>query len=130
MTAVCDTLPRAGALWGVLNFTNLPACDFDGAVRWFKPLTISEEYMVLVIDPDFNIDNGLQVIGSRYSFSRGVPVLSMSDPNVVVVLANGDLPQSLTNLFFFGANNKITVQTNKSTFTLDTSNRTKRLRVF
>ena len=92
-----------GALWGVLNLTNLPECDFNGTVSWFRPRRTSEEHVLLVTYPAIKIDNGLQVIGSLYSVTNGVPILSLSDSNLVVELANGDLTHSLINPFLFEA---------------------------
>jgi hypothetical protein len=82
---------RSGLLIGWLNFTNAPDTDIAGFVDWFK----LGQVVTNAYPGGFLIQS--EPIGSLYSFTNGVPVLSFGGGSGSLVLENGGLPQSLTN---------------------------------
>jgi hypothetical protein len=110
-----STYSSKGAVWGLVNFnTNLPEADLSGSVNWFRPAQNSTPYKSALA-----ITSNLQVLGSTYIYTKGVPLFG-SDTNLVVVLTNGGLSQSITTDFVSAPNGKVT-SANKSTLTVTTS---------
>jgi hypothetical protein len=53
--------------------------------------------------------NYLASVGSLYTFTKGTPVLTLTNSGTgTVVLDKGDLPQTITNSFSLDSNNKVT----------------------
>jgi hypothetical protein len=91
-----------GVVLGWLSFTtNDSNSDLGGLINWIRQPGGK-------IYPDgFNFTNGIQAIGSLYSFTNGVPLLNLPAGGAVV-LQEGNLPQSFTNHFNLSAANKAT----------------------
>ncbi len=89
-----------GMVLGWLTFTNQATNDITGLVDWIKlPKPGAKLYPA-------GFTNSTEVLGSRYVFTNGIPVLNLSTGQVW--LANGNLTQSFTNQIVLGANNKVT----------------------
>jgi hypothetical protein len=101
-----------GMLLGWLNFTNQLTNDISGLVDWIK----SPQPTAKIYPAGFT--NQTAVLGSTYGFTNGIRILNLTTGQVS--LANGNLPQNITNPFVLGANNKITL-TNKSSLSFTTS---------
>jgi Divergent InlB B-repeat domain/Glucodextranase, domain B/NHL repeat len=91
-----------GVVLGWLSFvTNDSNSDLVGLINWVRQSGGK-------IYPDgFNFTNGIQAVGSRYSFTNGVPLLNLPSGGLVV-LQQGNLPQSFTNHFNLSTANKPT----------------------
>ena len=88
-----------GSVLGWLALTNQPDQDIDGLLNWIKlPGGSTPLYRA-------GFTNELSATGSRYAFTNGARVLDLT--NGTVVLANGNLPDSITNQFFLGTNNLV-----------------------
>jgi hypothetical protein len=105
---------KQGLLIGWLTFdTNQPNSDIAGPVSWIKlPQANSKFYPA-----GFDLD-GIQAIGSKYSFTPGVPLVNWT--NGQVVLENGNLSPGITNGLSIDANSKIT-GTNKLVLSFTTA---------
>jgi hypothetical protein len=93
---------KQGFLIGRLTFdTNQADTDLSGFGSWIKaPQSGSKLYPAgFTLGP-------IALVGSKYSFTKGVPLVSWS--NGQIVLAHGDLPDSITNNLSIDLNNKIT----------------------
>lgn len=102
-----------GSIFGWLVFTNETDRDIDGVVNWIKPPQPGAPFY----PAGFTLTNtdGVEVIGSRFSSTKGVRALSLT--NGVLILENGNLPQSFTNGFTLTTNN-VASGTNMLTFTI------------
>jgi hypothetical protein len=102
-----------GSALGWLTFTNEPASDLRGAVTWIKLPQASTFY-------PGGFTNELELIGSAYQFSNGIPVLNITTGQVS--FANGNLPQGFTNMVALSAASKVTnLSTNPLTLTITTT---------
>lgn len=91
-----------GVLFGWMTFTNEPATDLNGTVYWLRlPQAAGNLY-----PNGFAFPNGIQAIGSLYSFTNGVPLLNLPSGGSMI-LQQGGLAQSFTNAFTLGSNNQI-----------------------
>ena len=79
--------------------TNQASGDFGGPLERIK---LPQRGKYYTNGFDFSAD----AVGSFYSFSNGLPVVSWT--NGTIILSEGNLPDSITNTFTIGANNKIT----------------------
>ncbi len=103
----------AGSIFGWLSVTNTGANDVAGTLWWKKPGGLRG-----AIHPA-GITNRMDALGSRFvAVARGTPVLNL--PDDVVILSEGNLTNSITNLISLGGDNKIT-GTNKLTLTFSTT---------
>ena len=110
-----------GLAWGWLSFAaNGAGQDVVGSLSWLK-----EAGLPGTLYPNgFGYTNGLQVLESPYSYTRGARVLNWT--NGVIELAGGNFYQpdtlspGLTNGVTLEANNKL-VGTNKLSLTLTTA---------
>lgn len=92
-----------GAIFGWLNFTNGANSDLGGTVYWLRqPQTKAKLY-----PKGFSFPDGVEVVGSLYSFTNGTPLLNLPSGGTAV-LQQGNLPQSFTNHFSLGSDNKPT----------------------
>lgn len=93
-----------GVILGWLTFTtNDVNSDLNGVLNWVKqPQPAGKIY-----PGGFNFTNGIQVVGSQYSFNNGTPLLNLPAGGTVI-LQQGNPPRNFTNNFTFAANNKIT----------------------
>lgn len=92
-----------GAIFGWLNFTNGANSDLGGTVYWLRqPQTKAKLY-----PNGFSFPDGVEVVGSLYSFTNGTPLLNLPSGGTAV-LQQGNLPQSFTNHFSLGSDNKPT----------------------
>ncbi len=89
-----------GLLLGWLTFANEPESDLSGTLQWFKPAMPRTPLYPA------GFTNQLEAAGSAYSLGAGARVLNLT--NGYVLLENGNLPQSISNQFVLGANNKVT----------------------
>jgi hypothetical protein len=96
--------PKGGAdglALGWLTFTNETSNRLNGAVAWIKPSAPKAALYPA------GFTNYTQVVGSLFSATSGIPVLTLSTG--FVWLAKGNLPQSAcTNSAVLGANNVVT----------------------
>ncbi len=91
-----------GGILGWLRFTNLANSDISGSLNWMRqPQSTSKLY-----PGGFNFPGGVQAFGSVYSFTNGIPLLNLPAGGVSI-LQQGNLPESFTNHFTLGSNNKI-----------------------
>ncbi len=102
----------AGEIFGWLAFSNAPTSDLAGQVTWIKPRQPAGK----LYPGGFTWQT--EAVGSLFHFKNGVPVLDFAAGELW--LANGDLPQSLTNQFTLENSSKVT-DTNKMTLTFTTS---------
>jgi hypothetical protein len=94
-----------GLMLGWLTFTNSPDNSPVGAVAWIKLPQITAKFY----PEGFDFTNTLASIGSLYTFTKGTPVLTLTNSGTgTVVLQNGDLSQPITNSFSLDSNNKVT----------------------
>ena len=102
-----------GLILGWLNFANEQTNDIEGAPTWIKlPQPTAKVYPA-------GFTNYIPgVIGSLFQFTNGVPLLDFAAGELW--LTNGNLPQSFTNQFSLGDNNKVT-STNKMSLSISTS---------
>jgi hypothetical protein len=93
-----------GVAFGWLTFTtNDSNSDLSGLINWVRlPQPGGKLYA-----GGFNFPNGIQAVGSVYSFTNGSAVLNLPAGGAVI-LQQGNLPQSFTNNFNLGADNKVT----------------------
>lgn len=93
-----------GAIFGWLTFTtNQVSTDLTGTLYWMKqPQAKAKLYA-----NGFDFPNGIQVVGSLYSFTNGTPLLNLPSGGISV-LQQGGLAQSFTNNFTLGSDNKVT----------------------
>jgi cyclophilin family peptidyl-prolyl cis-trans isomerase len=89
-----------GSIWGWLTFTNDPESDLSGSVNWIKLAQASAKLYPA------GFTNWFDAVGSVYSFTNGVRVLSLT--NGVATFEGGNLSQSITNQFWLGTNNLVT----------------------
>jgi len=93
---------KQGFLIGELTFdTSQPDTDLSGFGSWIKaPQPAGKFYPAgFTLGP-------IALVGSKYSFTAGVPLVSWTDGQIV--LEDGNLAQSVTNGLSIDANNKIT----------------------
>jgi uncharacterized delta-60 repeat protein len=120
----------SGSLFGWLTVTNGEALDVSGTLWWTKPGSVGG-----VLYPG-GFTRQLDVVGSQYLGTRGVPVMVLT--NGIVVLSAGNLPEPLTNSITLGSDNRISGDNDlrivfsvpKGTFTgsfIDPSNGRKRI---
>jgi hypothetical protein len=95
-----------GLMLGWLTFTNPPDNSPVGPVSWIKlPQAMGKLYPGGF---DFTT-NYLASVGSLYTFTKGTPVLTLTNSGPgTVVLQDGDLSQPITNSFSLDSNNKVT----------------------
>ena len=92
-----------GAIFGWMTFTNLNNSDLSGVLYWVKQPQASSS----VYPAGFNFPEGIQAVGSVYSFTNGVPLLNLPGGGISV-LQMGNPVQNSTNHFTLGNDNKIT----------------------
>lgn len=105
---------RQGFLIGLLTFdTNQPDTDLSGYGAWIKaPQSGGKFYPAgFTLGP-------IAALGSRYSFTKGVPLVNWN--NGQIVLAHGNLLDSITNNLSIDLNSKIT-GTNKLVLSFTTA---------
>jgi hypothetical protein len=105
---------KQGLLIGRLTFdTSQPDTDLSGYCAWVKaPQPASKFYPAgFALGP-------IPALGSKYSFTNGVPLVNWTDGQIV--LENGNLSQPITNGLSIDANNKIT-GTNKLAISFTTA---------
>jgi uncharacterized repeat protein (TIGR02543 family) len=91
-----------GAIFGWLTFTNEPDSDLSGLINWVRlPQATAKLYPA-----GFDFSNGIQAIGSQYSFTNKTPLLNLPSGGNVI-LQQGGLAQSFTNDFTLGTDNKV-----------------------
>ena len=101
-----------GSILGWLDFSD-PASDITGPVSWFKLAQPGKFYPA-------GFTNQNNVIGSRYKFTNGVPVLGFGSGEVR--LANGNLAGGVTNQISLSTANKVSNQSsNALTVTITTA---------
>jgi len=93
-----------GVIFGWMTFTtNEPDSDLHGLLNWFRlPQSTAKTYPA-----GFNFANGIQAVGSAFSFTNGVPLLNLPSGGAVI-LQQGNPVQSFTNNFTLGSDNKVT----------------------
>ncbi|HWC60055.1 MAG TPA: hypothetical protein VHC44_10215, partial [Verrucomicrobiae bacterium] len=91
-----------GAIFGWMTFTNLAHSDFNGLLYWLAAPNASPGYPA-----GFNFNEGIDAVGSIYSFTNGVPLLNVPTGGISV-LQLGNPVQSSTNHFTLGTDNKVT----------------------
>lgn len=93
---------KQGFLIGGLTFdTNQPDTDLSGFGSWIKaPQPASKFY------PEGFTLGPIAAIGSKYSFTAGVPLVNWTDGQIL--LENGNLLPGITNALSIDTNNKIT----------------------
>jgi hypothetical protein len=94
---------RRGSILGWLVFTNEALSDLRGRLSWFK---VAQPHAKLY-PAGFSLRVGLEAVGAQYSYSKGVPLLTLPTNGGVVVLEQGNLTQSLTNAFGLSTNNRV-----------------------
>lgn len=103
-----------GSIFGWLAFANQPGNDFSGPVTWLKAPTARTQFY----PAGFTFET--MAAGSLYSFVNGARVLNFSQGQVV--LQNGDLTHSITNIIRIDANNKVTsLSANRLNLSITTS---------
>jgi hypothetical protein len=101
-----------GSMLGWLAFTNEPDRDIDGLLSWVKsPGRSTPLYRG-------GFTNEPEAAGSRYGLTNGAQALDVV--NGTVILAKGNLPESITNQFFLGPNNLV-IGSNKLSLKISTS---------
>jgi hypothetical protein len=93
---------KAGAIFGWMTFADLDNSDLSGELFWLAAPQASPGYPA-----GFNFSEGIQAVGSIYSFTNGVPLLNLPAGGADV-LQLGNPVQSYTNTFTLGTDNKIT----------------------
>ncbi len=89
-----------GSILGWLSFSNNGV--ISGQTGWFKlPQTTARLYPGGFV-------SGAGAIGSVYSYTSGLPILDFIDG--LLYLANGDLPQSITNQLLLGTDLQVSNQ--------------------
>jgi hypothetical protein len=101
-----------GMLLGWLAFANRPDTDIIGLLNWFKPAQASSALYKA------GFTNEIDVVGSAYVFTSGERVLNLT--NGYVLIENGGLTQSISDLFTLAPNNVVT-GSNKLQLTITTS---------
>jgi hypothetical protein len=101
-------------LQGWLVFTNTPDSDFNGTVSWMKQAQRAKLY-----PNGFAFTNGVGVVGSLYTFTKGVPALHLPTGGLVL-LQQGNLPDDFITPFTLDSNNKV-LGTNKLSLALSTA---------
>jgi hypothetical protein len=103
-----------GLVLSWINFANAPGSDLGGDLSWIKPSSAKSKYY-----SDGFANESTLVSGSSYTRpGRGSTVLSL--PNGMI--AFNDLPQTITNKFALGANNRVTnLSSNKMTLSFSPS---------
>ena len=102
-----------GLILGWLTFTNEASDDIRGSVGWIKLAQPARTFYRI------GFTNETEAIGSKYAFTKGIPVLDFSTGQVW--LAYGNLPESFTNRIVFGTNKVTNLSSNKLSLTLTTS---------
>jgi hypothetical protein len=93
---------KKGLVLGALNFdTNQSNGDLGGTVIWVKPPQTSGKFYPAGFDLQ-----GIDTVGSLYTFSNGAPILNWTDG--MIVLQEGNLSDAVTNSLTIGAKNKVT----------------------
>ncbi len=92
-----------GSILGELHFAPESASDLAGPIHWYKLAQPRSRYY----PTGFAFTNGLEAVGSAYSFTRGVPLLTLTNGGVVL-LEGGDLAEIITNVFTLDLNNRVT----------------------
>jgi hypothetical protein len=93
---------KSGAIFGWMTFANLDNSDLSGEIFWLAAPQASPGY-----PSGFNFNEGIQAVGSIYSFTNGMPLLNLPTGGVDV-LQLGNPVQNYTNTFTLGSDNKIT----------------------
>jgi hypothetical protein len=109
-----------GCILGWLTLTEGESSDIAGRVDWLKPAQADAK------SSPAGFTNAVELLGSLYQFTNGIPVLHFSNAvpalNVStgqVWFAGGDLSGSFTNRIELGADNKIlNLSSNKLTIKL------------
>ena len=92
---------KKGLVLGWLTFdTNPPAGDLGGPVSWIKQAQPTSKLYPA------GFTNETAAVGSLYTFSNGIPILTWTNGNII--LSGGNLADSITNAFTIAANNKVT----------------------
>lgn len=93
---------KQGFLIGGLTFdTNQPDTDLSGFGSWIKAPQLASKFY-----PEGFTLGPIAAIGSKYSFTAGVPLVNWTDGQIL--LENGNLLPSITNALSIDTNNKIT----------------------
>ena len=91
-----------GGILGWLTFTtNLANTDISGSLNWM----VQPQQKAKLYPGGFSFPNTIQVLGSVYSFTNGLPLLNLPAGGASI-LQQGNLPESFTNHFTLGSNNK------------------------
>ncbi|HWI56389.1 MAG TPA: hypothetical protein VNZ22_04135, partial [Bacillota bacterium] len=99
--------------WLTVN-TNEPESDLSGLLSWIKlPQPLAKLYPA-----GFEFPNGIEAVGSLFSFTNGVPALNWTRGELF--LEGGNLTQSLTNSVQIDPNLKVS-STNKVSLTITNS---------
>ncbi|MFO1477402.1 MAG: Ig-like domain-containing protein [Verrucomicrobiota bacterium] len=102
-----------GVLLGWLTVADVVTNDIYGTLGWIKqPVSNSKLYPA-----GFVFTNGIAVAGSKFAYTKGVPLLGYT--NGVVEMSNGNLEDFIYPIFI-GATGKVT-STNKLSVTISTS---------
>jgi hypothetical protein len=105
---------KQGSILGWITFATSPDHDLSGSAKWTKlPLSTSKYYPA-------GFTNSVNVIGSIYRFTNGVPVLNFV--NGLVALGGGNLAGGVTNGVSLDSASKITnLSSNALTMSVTTS---------
>ncbi len=105
-----------GSIFGWLSFTNASDRDIAGVLNWTKPAqpgALSYPFGFTLTGSD-----AVEAVGSHFTPTNGVRLLAIT--NGMMILDNGNLPESSTNAFVLGANN-IAIGPNSLRLTLTNS---------
>ncbi len=105
-----------GSILGWMAFTNEALSDLHGRLSWFKLAQPRAKFYPAGV----GLSQGLEAVGSLYSYSKGTPLLGLPTNGGIVVLEQGNLAQSLTNAFTLSTNNRVT-GTNRLSLNINTS---------
>ena len=102
-----------GSILSWITFTDAPADDLNGALSWIKPALPTAKYY------PGGFTNETAASGSIYDPPIGTTNRVLNFTNAQVVLNDGNLSQSITNIVALAANNKVTnLSSNKLTLTI------------
>jgi hypothetical protein len=102
-----------GSILGWLTFSNSARSDINGMVDWFKPAQAGGTLYPA------GFTNASEAMGSAYVFTKGVPVLTLT--NGQVWLANGNLSSSFTNQITLDSASKVTSTNSTLKLTITTA---------
>ena len=96
-----------GVVLGWLTLSNLSGSDVSGLLNWVK----LADSKAKLYNSGYAFTNGVEVTGSIYRFTSGVPALGLSS-SAELVLTGGGLLQDFTNSISLGADNKFSAGSN------------------